>query len=332
MNTIFFEEHFKNGTLMACMAVDLKYIAFVLKDNARNKESIEIDSLPTRLIVYSPAKNEPGSFGVRKWDHSAPGLKVSAKGDDWIVCDENFQIDEVLKKTNWCPIPNNQKGHLAKGMVNIDGDVYAYGIIRSIFKYIRARQWENITDKEVHSNLFIDVETSKERMVGGWVGFNAVDGFDESDIYAGGNKGDFWHYNGNKWTRKELPLNSDISSIACTSTGQTYIGCRIGPVLAGRNDQWEIIDDAKQITHIAWFKGRVYFVDKLGRIYTHNDGDNNLTEAIFKTPLPDHMRHLIKGISSCKECLVAYTEEQAYAYDGEIWHEIIEIPSLSKNK
>ena len=29
--------------------------------------------------------------------------------------------------------------------------------------------------------------------------------------------------------------------------------------------------------------------------------------------------------------LVAYTSVQAYAYDGEIWHEIIEIPSLSKH-
>jgi len=38
------------------------------------------------------------------------------------------------------------------------------------------------------------------------------------------------------------------------------------------------------------------------------------------------------GIASCEECLVIYTSVQAYAYDGEIWHEIIEIPRFSKHK
>ena len=44
------------------------------------------------------------------------------------------------------------------------------------------------------------------------------------------------------------------------------------------------------------------------------------------------MHHLIKGIASCDDCLVIYTTVQAYAYDGENWHEIIELPALSKNK
>lgn len=330
MNIEFFKEHYKNGLLTSCMPVSLSLMAFIHKDES--KENQELSDTPIRAIYYVAKKLASGDFGASVWSHNIESLYISDTGTSWIVTDPNFQISEIDNKTNWYPIPNNQKGHLAKGMVNIDGTVYAYGMVRSVFKYTGVKQWENITTKDKHTNLFADVEASKERMVGSWVGFSTMDGFNESDIYAGGNKGDCWHYNGEKWTRKDLPLNADISSITCASKGQVYIGCRIGSVLKGRDDKWTIIDDAKQITHSAWFKDRIYFVDKLGRIYTHNDSDKELTEADFKTPLPSHMLHLLKGIASCEECLVAFTEIQAYAYDGEIWHEIIEIPTLSKNK
>ena len=330
MNISYYKEHYERGVLIDCLPINLSKIGFIHKDVPVDEDS-ELSETPIRLIVYLPKKTEVGVFGTVTWVHSIERLYLSSYGK-WIVCDPHFQINEVSNKTQWYPIPNNQKGHLAKGLVNIDGTVYAYGMVRSVFKYTGVKQWDNITTKDKHPNLFADVEASKERMVGSWVGFSAMDGFGQNDIYAGGNKGDFWHYNGKIWTRKDLPLNADISSIACASNGQVYIGCRIGPVLAGRDEKCSIIDESKQITHSAWFKGRIYFADKLGRIYTHYDGDKELTEAVFKTPLPDHMRHRIKGIASCEECLVAYTEEQAYAYDGEIWHEVIEIPSLSKNK
>ena len=64
----------------------------------------------------------------------------------------------------------------------------------------------------------------------------------------------------------------------------------------------------------------------------NTEKENKLQEASFKAKYPEYMHHLIRGIASCDECLVAYTSVQAYAYDGEIWHEIIEVPSLSKHK
>ena len=67
----------------------------------------------------------------------------------------------------------------------------------------------------------------------------------------------------------------------------------------------------------------------MGKIYTHNEGDSQLQEATFNTNHPGHMNGLIKGIASCEECLVAYTHSIAYAYDGDIWHEIIERPFQS---
>ena len=42
------------------------------------------------------------------------------------MCSQDFMITES-GLPNWYPIPNNENSQLAKGMVNIDGAVYAYG-------------------------------------------------------------------------------------------------------------------------------------------------------------------------------------------------------------
>ena len=206
-------------------------------------------------------------------------------------------------------------------------------MLRSVFKYNGIKEWENITTEIKHPNLFADVNKSKETFVGDWVGFCALDGFSANDIYAGGNGGDFWHYNGKKWRRIDLPINSDISTITGGKDGKVYIGSRVGNVVVGRDDHWQVVDKRTYImTHSCWFDGKVYFSSEDGRIYTYDEKQNKLQEASFKTKYPEYMHHLISGIASCDECLVAYTSVQAYAYDGEIWHEIIEVPSLSKHK
>jgi len=189
-----------------------------------------------------------------------------------------------------------------------------------------------VTKSLNHPNLYKDINKSKSNLVGSWVGFSALDGFNANDIYAGGNRGDFWHYNGQKWRKIDLPTNFDISTITCGKDGLVYVGCRIGEVIIGRDNAWEVIGKAKEITHSCWFDGKAYLSSKDGRIYTYDEKKKDLVEAKFKTSYPKYMHHFIRGIASCEECLVAYTSVQAYAYDGEVWHEIIEIPSLSKHK
>ena len=330
MNISYYKEHYERGILIDCFPINLNKIGFIHKDIPVD-EDFELSETPIRLIVYLPIKTEVGVFGTVTWEHSIERLYLSSYGK-WIVCDPNFQINEVSNKTQWYPMPDNNTGQLAKGVTNINGTVYAYGMIRSVFKYLGIKQWENITNPEKHPVLGEDIINSKVRFIGDQVGFSALGGFDENDLYAGGNHGDCWHYNGKTWKKVDLPTNADISAITCASNGQVYISSRLGPILVGRNDTWKIINELSQITHSAWFKGRIYFASHDGRIYTHNESENKLVEATFKTKYPDHMHHIISGIASCEECLVAYTEVQAYAYDGEIWHEIIELPALSKNK
>ena len=333
MNKAFYEKHFKLGEIEDCVCTGLDRISFAIKDYPveDDRESIESIDLPTKAFTYRPSMPK-GEYGVSSWDYGIIGLSVEVdrKSDKTIMCEQHFRSTES-GLTDWYPIPKNDRGHLAKGLAHIEGDVYAFGMIRTVFKRVGIKQWENITSEKKHPDLYTDIDESEESTVGDWVGFSALDGFNQNDIYAGGNRGDFWHYDGKTWRRKDLPINSDISTIVCAENELVYIACRIGSVLVGRDDRWSIIDESKAITHGTWFKDNIYFVGKNGRIYTHKEDDQNLSEATFKTQYPDYMHHRITGIASCDECLVAYTDIQAYAYDGEIWHEIIEIPSLSKN-
>ena len=329
MQKDYYEQYLKKSEIIECMPTSINRIGFLSQEVLDEDKDAEDAFL--RLMVYLPEKNITGRFGTVTFTEVGDA-HISSDNDSWIVCNQAFVSTEPNHKTGWYPIPNNEKGHLAKGLVNIDGAVYAYGMIRSVFKRTGVRQWENITTRKQHPDLYADVEASKETFVGDWVGFSALDGFGQNDLYAGGNRGDFWHYDGKAWSQQDLPANADISTIVCAPDGKVYIACRLGPVMRGREDRWEIIDPSKQITHSAWFGGSVYFASKDGRIYTVTEDEPGLQEAHFHSALPRHMLHHIVGIASCEECLVAYTSVQAYAYDGAIWHEIIELPSLSKHK
>jgi len=331
MTKEYYEKYYKNVEILECIPTSLDRIGFVTREVTDNVEK-NIDELYIMLMAYMPKKNPLGIFGTVKITDVGQAY-MSSTEKSWIVCNSIFNIDELNNKTDWYPIPNNEQGSLAKGITNIDGEVYAYGMIRSVFKYKGIKEWENITTQSKHPNLYEDVNKSKETFVGGWVGFSALDGFNENDIYAGGNRGDFWHYNGKSWKKIDLPINSDISTITCGKDGKVYVGSRIGNVVIGRENNWEVLKDkAYEMTHSCWFDGKTYFSSEDGRIYTYDEKKKALKEAKFKTSYPEYMHHLIRGIASCDECLVAYTSVQAYAYDGEVWHEIIEIPRYSKHK
>jgi len=141
MTKEYYEKYYKNGELQDCAAFDMRYIAFILKDVPQTEEECEkeLSDFPTRLIAYVPENNKLGEFATISWSHGIEQAFVSGTYRYPIVSTQNFYIDELKSKTNWYPIPNNERGQLAKGMSNIDGEVYAYGMVRSVFKRVLKR-------------------------------------------------------------------------------------------------------------------------------------------------------------------------------------------------
>ena len=188
MKEEFYEKHYKEGVLMDCFPINANKIGFILKDQPKDDtDPRDSHEFPIRLLAYLPQKIEKGLFGSITWYAGIESLKLHANNLDWIVCTNHFNLNETSVKSGWYDVPANEKGHLAKGLVTIDGNVYAYGMVRSVFKRTGIKQWKNITTKKKHPNLYADIEASKETFVGDWVGFSAMDGFTGKDMYAGGN-------------------------------------------------------------------------------------------------------------------------------------------------
>ena len=68
---------------------------------------------------------------------------------------------------------------------------------------------------------------------------NAIDGFDENDIYSVGYSGSVVHFDGASWTSLDVPTNQHLYQVLCHDDGLVYCCGMSGIVLRGRIDAWE---------------------------------------------------------------------------------------------
>ncbi len=66
-----------------------------------------------------------------------------------------------------------------------------------------------------------------------------IDGTSASDIYAVGQKGLLWHFDGKSWTKLNSPTGSDINWIRCVAPGEVYLCGNSGSFYKGHLNQWK---------------------------------------------------------------------------------------------
>ncbi|MCO6515326.1 MAG: hypothetical protein J6586_02190 [Snodgrassella sp.] len=64
-------------------------------------------------------------------------------------------------------------------------------------------------------------------------GFEFIDGFSETEIYAGGGKRDLWQFNGETWRQVFFSSDMPLESVCCGQDGFVYIGAQSGTVFKG---------------------------------------------------------------------------------------------------
>ncbi len=93
-------------------------------------------------------------------------------------------------------------------------------------------------------------------------GFADIDGFGEDDLYACGEHGDLWHYNGSLWTPVQVPTNESLERLCCASNGLVYVITDGRKLLVGRNQSWAMIEQDltnSRFESIVEFGGQVIF-------------------------------------------------------------------------
>ena len=296
------------------------------------------DELPHRVVQYNgklfPNK---GHYAARKWEGGfRRSYPVVLLNDEVIICGVQGNALGFSKEIttehdgSGLPILNIPFKHNSMfAASSIDGVAYFAGTPRKLFKRIAPNQWVDITSETEHPNLREDLIpfTDKRDYIRSGVkfGFFAFDGFAGDDIYAGGNGGDFWHYNGKQWRRMDLTSNFDIRAIVCAPDGDVYIGGFMGGLIVGRyqdgKERWHNIDTpigGNCIKEMAWFKDVLYLTTDDGLFTCTKDNGKYLVKP-YVFPPDGAAQFSFGGVSACEEALLSYGHSQALIFDGEKW-------------
>lgn len=198
----------------------------------------------------------------------------------------------------------------------IESRAYVVGMRRTVYRCDGPRNWTRI---DAGARTPDDDESD--------AGFDSIDGFGESEIYAAGWDGEVWRFDGTNWAKIESPTNLAIHRVVCGGDGNCY-GCgQEGVIVRGRGSVWSIVaQDETDDTFwgAAWFRDRLYLSTANGIFSLRDD---TLVPVDIKPKSRKSKIKLAPGLSfykldsnehmlwSAGEKLVLYTD------DGEHWAE-----------
>ncbi|MCE9529813.1 MAG: hypothetical protein K8T89_01530 [Planctomycetes bacterium] len=191
----------------------------------------------------------------------------------------------------------------------IDGKIYAAGMDRQVYLRQDRNQWAAI-------DLGARPRKMNEDEI---IGFEGIDGFGPKDLYAVGWNGEIWQYKGKRWKRIDSPTNVILTNVCCAGNGKVYACGRVGMLLRGRDDDWEVIaheSTEQDFWGIAWYNDRLYLAS-MHAVFTLED-DDSLKVVDFDNDVPDTYYHLSAGDGM----LWSIGPKDVMAFDGKEWDRI----------
>lgn len=104
--------------------------------------------------------------------------------------------------------------------------------------------------------------------------FEDFDRFDADDLYAVGDPGDVWHFDGSQWRKRRFPSKWGLSAVCCAGDGNVYIAAGT-TVFRGRGTQWQRLSTKVQlvfpIQDLVWYEGRLWAGTHRGLLVLEGD-------------------------------------------------------------
>jgi hypothetical protein len=194
----------------------------------------------------------------------------------------------------------------------IDGWLWVTGTSRLVGRRLGRNQWE------WHASIPI-----RSLMEDG--GFNDIDGFNGTDIYAAGGHGDIWHYDGATWTQCPFPSNMTLEAICCAGNGEVYIGAESGTVFKGRGNKWKMISRgsmALPFKDMVWHNNQVWCTSDYGLWVI--DKNDKVVEADVPSEVAACSGHLSVGDG----VMLLAGIGGAAMHDGKSWKMIVDYSNL----
>jgi hypothetical protein len=185
--------------------------------------------------------------------------------------------------------------------------VYVAGMGRQVYRRESPDNWCRIDED-------ILVPASEATILG----FNSIDGLDETSIYAVGWAGEIWRFDGQEWEQQASPTNLKLERVVCVAPNTAYMCGQNGVLLRAVEDSIEVIDHGVtdlQFWGMAWFQDTL-FVATESAVYKLCP-DDTLKQVEFglnKEPITSGWLH------SCSDLMWSVGGEHLFStIDGKRW-------------
>ncbi len=263
----------------------------------------------TLLAIYLDTPND--QFGARTFTgYNRPTLGISrlpksqalltarnGDGQTAVFLGGKNSPDEFIHKSGW-PITMRIKC--------INGYAYSVGANRKIYKRVELGKWEKFADLDAGDDIFR-------------VGFNDMDAFSDTDMYAVGGHGDIWHYNGQRWQQMHFPTAEQLGTVTCAGDGNVYITGEGGSLWIGRESTWQCVHQGASTllwNDALWFENRLWLASDY-QLRQWNGKEMQKVEHQGK------QIHTSGHMDARDGLLVIASPSEVRAYDGKEWRLIV---------
>lgn len=202
-------------------------------------------------------------------------------------------------------LPNAYLLHLQQ----IAGELYACGTQQQVH-HRSADGWGRMDDR-CHVPLVDQVTCT----------FNAMDGFGADDIYAAGDGGALWHWDGRGWQSLASPAALTIRMVHCMPDGSVVLAGDAGTVFRGnRVDGWRMLTVPAfahlTIERACLFQEALYLCAQRELLVLSDD-----TVTKVDVPVEGHLAYY--GASATAEAMWTVGDDAILRFDGSRWERFI---------
>ncbi|WP_443190655.1 hypothetical protein [Pseudomonas indica] len=190
-------------------------------------------------------------------------------------------------------------------LCEVDGELYACGTQNQVLRQSKGI-WQRIDQ-----GLYIPLEDEVTACL------NGIDGFSRDDVYAVGDGGAIWHWDGKGWLASVAPTNLPLYCVHCAADGTVYIGGAGGILLRGSAQTgWTDIGDrdlcAEVLENMVEFAGKLY-VTATDQLLEY-DG-----MQLRETKVPLKGKKAYYAIDAKPDVLWVAGDECVLSFDGRTW-------------
>lgn len=207
--------------------------------------SVFLDDTSDRNLECQELENMAfPKLGVSRAPFERPGgivVSMGRDGDAWPLGGGNGPLEKIAVGAR----PATRR------LRCLFGFTYSIGIARTMYKRVAVSRWERVEGLPAPRN-----EDELQA-----AGFNDLDAFSESDMYAVGGHGDVWHFDGREWRPMGFPAKEQLATVTCGGDGNVYITGEGGSLWAGRQSTWRLLEQRSSSilwNDTRWFDGRLW--------------------------------------------------------------------------